>query len=92
MNVFARAIRRSDARTRRLYFDISGVGLPEWQKHASAVAACIRRVGTDRMLFGSDGTGDFMRPIEVWEACRQLPLTAQEVSAVAANVAPYLHA
>jgi predicted TIM-barrel fold metal-dependent hydrolase len=92
MNVFARAIRRSDARTRRLYFDISGVGLPEWQKHASAVAACIRRVGADRVLFGSDGTVDFMRPIEAWEACRQLPLTAQEVSAVAANVAPYLHA
>src|SRR5688500_17327181 len=30
MDVFVRAIRRSDARTRRLYFDISGVGLPEW--------------------------------------------------------------
>ena len=45
MSVFADAIRRSDPRTRRLYFDISGVGLPEWQKHASAVAACIRQVG-----------------------------------------------
>jgi predicted TIM-barrel fold metal-dependent hydrolase len=92
MDVLAQAIRRSDARTRRLYFDISGVGLPEWEKHVSAVAACIRQVGTDRMLFGSDGTADFMRPVEAWEACRQLPLTVQEASAIAANVAPYLHA
>jgi uncharacterized protein len=90
MGVFADAIRQSDPRTRRLCFDISGVGLPEWKKHAPAVAACIRRIGTDRVLFGSDGTADFMRPVEAWEACRQLPLTAQEMSAVAANVASYL--
>ena len=31
MDVFAQAIRRSDGRTRRLDFDISGVGLPEWE-------------------------------------------------------------
>jgi predicted TIM-barrel fold metal-dependent hydrolase len=92
MSVFTDAIRRSDPRTRGLYFDISGVGLPEWQKHASAVATCIRQIGTDRVLFGSDGTADFMRPIEAWEACRQLPLTVLETSAVAANVAPYLRA
>jgi predicted TIM-barrel fold metal-dependent hydrolase len=90
MNVFARAIRRSDPRTRRLYFDISGVGLPEWQKHAPAIAACIRQVGPDRILFGSDGTADSMRPVEAWQACRELPLTIQETSAIAANVAPYL--
>ncbi len=89
MDVFGRAIRRSDPRTRRLYFDISGVGLPEWQKHASAVAACIRGVGLSRMLFGSDGTADALRPIEVWEACRQLPLAVEEIVAIAANVAPY---
>jgi predicted TIM-barrel fold metal-dependent hydrolase len=92
MRVFTDAIRRSDPRTRRLYFDISGVGLPEWRKHAPAVAACIRQVGTDRVLFGSDGTADFMRPVEAWEACRRLPLAIHETSAVAANVAPYLRA
>jgi hypothetical protein len=90
--VFAQAIRRSDPRTGRLYFDISGVGLAEWKKHASAVAASIRQVGTDRMLFGSDGTADFMRPVEALAACRQLPLTVQEISAVEANIAPYLRA
>jgi predicted TIM-barrel fold metal-dependent hydrolase len=92
MSVFAEAIRRSDPRTRRLYFDISGVGLPEWEKHATAVAACFRRVGTDRILFGSDGTAESMRPVEVWDACRRLPLSSEEMSAVAANVAPYLRA
>ena len=90
MSVFAQAIRRSDPRTQRVYFDISGVGLPDWKKHASAVTACIRQVGTDRVLFGSDGTADFMRPVEAWEACRKLPLTTQEISAVEANIAPYL--
>jgi len=44
------------------------------------------------MLFGSDGTADFMRPVEAWEASRQLPLTVQEASAIAVNVAPYIHA
>lgn len=90
MRVFADAIRRSDPRTRRLYFDLSGVGLPEWRKHTAAVAHSIRRVGTDRVLFGSDGTADSLRPVEAWEACRHLPLTVQEKSAIAANVAPYL--
>ena len=92
MSVFADAIRRSDPRTRRLYFDISGVGLPEWEKYTTAVAACIRQIGIDRVLFGSDGTADFMRPVEAWEACRRLPLTVEETSEVAANVAPYLRA
>jgi uncharacterized protein len=92
MRVFAEAIGHSDPRTRRLYFDISGVGLPEWQKHASGVAACIREVGIDRMLFGSDGTAEFLPPVAAWEACRQLPLTDQETLAIAANVAPYLRA
>src|SRR5688500_7551142 len=92
LGVFAQAIRRSDARTRRLYFDISGVGMPEWDKHVSAVVARIREIGTGRMLFGCDGTADFMRPIEVWETYRRLPLTTEEASAIAANVAPYLPA
>jgi predicted TIM-barrel fold metal-dependent hydrolase len=92
MGVFAQAIRRADPRTHRLYFDISGVGLPDWQKYASAVAASIRQVGTDRTRFGSDGTADFLRPAEAWEACRQLPLAVQEASAIAASIAPYLRA
>ena len=92
MSVFAGAIRRPDPRTRRLYFDISGVGLPEWQKRASAVAACVRQVGIERVLFGADGTADFMRPVDAWEACRELPLTRQETAALAANVAPYFRA
>jgi hypothetical protein len=71
---------------------MSGVGLPEWQKHATAVTACIRRVGIERVLFGSEGTAEFLRPVEAWEACRQLPLTGRETSAIAANVAPYLRA
>ena len=73
MNVVVAAIRRSEPLTRRLYFDISGVGLPEWRKHASAVASAIRRVGMDRILFGSDGTADAMRPAEVWDDCTTLP-------------------
>lgn len=92
MRVFAQALGHRDPRTRRLYFDISGVGLPEWRKHASAVTACIREVGTDRVLFGSDGTADSMQPVEAWHACRQLALTVLETSAIAANVAPYLRA
>jgi predicted TIM-barrel fold metal-dependent hydrolase len=90
MHVLGRAIRSSDPRTRRLYFDVSGVGLPELQKHVAGVAAAMRQVGLDRMLFGSDGTADAMRPVEAWESCRQLPLTADEFDAMASNVAPYV--
>jgi hypothetical protein len=52
----------------------------------------MRPVGLDRNLYGSDG---YMfgnsQPAQAWEAFRrEVPLTNEEFTAIANNVAPYL--
>ena len=58
---------------------------------AERMAKRIRRVGVERILFGSDAaTVGNLPPREAWVAFRQLPLTDEEFRTIAANVAPYL--
>ena len=91
--VLAQAVARRDARTRLLYFDVTGIGLLPKQtaEEAAMFAARIREIGVGRILFGSDAaSGGNPPPREQWSAFRQLPLTEDEFRAIAANVAPYL--
>jgi predicted TIM-barrel fold metal-dependent hydrolase len=54
-------------------------------------AAIIRRLGTERVVFGSDATIPKISPGEAWTALRTLlPLSEDEVRAIAANVLPYM--
>lgn len=92
MAVLAEAVARGDARTRQLWFDVASVaqpGMPPLQ--AALLAARIRQVRVERVLFGTDAAvGDNLRPREAWAALRQLPLTEDELATIARNVAPYL--
>ena len=57
------------------------------------IAARIRQIGPERVLFGSDGPGLLgdMAPKEAWEQFRTLvPLTAEELAIIENNVAPYV--
>jgi predicted TIM-barrel fold metal-dependent hydrolase len=92
LGVFVEAIAKQDARVARLYFDVSGVaGLGNWRDHASQVAARIREIGVGRVLYGSDGAGaGNLTPREAWAAFRALPLSNQEFSTIASNVAPFM--
>jgi predicted TIM-barrel fold metal-dependent hydrolase len=91
MAVLADAVARGDRRARRLWFDVAGVvdtGISPGA--ASLVARRIRRVGIERTVFGSDAaTGENLRPRESWASFRRLPLTDDEISRIADNLAPY---
>jgi uncharacterized protein len=94
LDVFAEAIARHDPRTKHLYFDISGAAgfdLNMPPAKAKQAAARIRRLGLDRILFGSDtATGGNLDPRQAWIALHQLPLTDAEFQKIANNVAPYM--
>jgi predicted TIM-barrel fold metal-dependent hydrolase len=91
LRVFIDAIARADARTSRLYFDVSGIaGLGQWVGKAELIASRIRQLGIERVLFGSDGTPDVLRPRDAWSVFRRLPLSDAEFEVIAHNEAPYM--
>ena len=92
--VFADAVAAGDPRTRNLYFDLTEV-VPGALGSADAlreIAETIRRIGLDRVLYGSDATTAGGAPVaQRWAQLRhRLPLTDAELQDIADNVAPYL--
>ena len=92
LQVFIRAIRHSDPRMKRVYFDISGVaGVGDWRERKAVIVERMREIGLDRILWGSDGAfGGGMTPEEALAALRELPLTDSEFKTISTNIAPYL--
>jgi predicted TIM-barrel fold metal-dependent hydrolase len=92
LGVFVDAIAARDPRMKNVYFEVSGVaGVGGWRAKADRIATRIRQIGVSRVLYGSDGAvGPGRKPAEAWASFRELPLTAGEFRAIAANVAPYL--
>ncbi|MPZ21424.1 MAG: amidohydrolase family protein [Luteitalea sp.] len=91
LEVFVDAIAAADVRTKNLFFDVSGVaGLGDWMGKAHEIAARLRQLGLERLLYGSDGTADLLRPRDAWAAFSKLPLSAEEFRVIATNVAPYM--
>ncbi|MBW3634716.1 MAG: amidohydrolase family protein [Chloroflexi bacterium] len=86
--VFADAIAARDPRTRRLYFDAS-VGQDQPAENLQLVAAAMRRVGFDRILFASDRAAPNNSPPgvawnKIWR--EKLPLSESEFRDIADNV------
>ena len=92
MGVFINAIAKKDPRVRQLYFDVSGVaGLGNWRPRAAVIAARLGALGSERVLYGTDGAGGpNPTPEQGWAAFRELPLTDAEFRTIASNVAPYM--
>jgi predicted TIM-barrel fold metal-dependent hydrolase len=89
--VFAHAIERHDPRVARLYFDASGISISEMTAERKALmVARMRRIGLERIFYGSDGAVPGHGPREYWAAFKSLPLTDTELRTIATNVAPYL--
>lgn len=85
LEVFSDAFANDDPLTRNLYFDLSGVSHYGRDRDLPEIVERMRQIGMDRMLYGSDSP-----PSEAWERFRQrVPLTEEELSIVARNVAPY---
>ncbi|HZB26859.1 MAG TPA: amidohydrolase family protein [Vicinamibacterales bacterium] len=91
LGVFVSSIAASDARVKRLYFDVSGVaGLGDWKPKAPRIARRIREIGIRRILYGSDGATGGHTPRAAWTAFRQLPLSNAEFHAIRHNVPDYM--
>ncbi len=92
--VYADAIAAGDPRTRNLYFDLAEVvpGAGGSEDALREIAERLRRVGLDRVLYGSDATtAGGARVAQRWAQLRhRLPLTDAELRDIADNVAPYL--
>jgi uncharacterized protein len=84
-------VHRKDPRTRHLWFDLAGImDSTITSAQGARMVQRIRRVGVDRILYGSDAAvGGNLRPLQGWAAVRRLPLTPAELDRIARNVAPY---
>jgi predicted TIM-barrel fold metal-dependent hydrolase len=92
--VFAEAVSEGAARTRNLYFDVATiVTMQTSAEDAKLVAARLRQIGLERILYGSDmAIGPNPTARQGWAAFRaMLPLADADFRAIADNVAP-LHA
>jgi len=91
IEVFADAITRREPRTRLLYFDVTALGARVTEDNARWWAAMIRKLGIERVVFGSDAAVPGATPGDAWAALHKvLPLTDDEFRTIAANVPPYL--
>ena len=91
---YADAIAARHPAARNLYFDVAELArvLSGRKDVLQRVVALMRRIGMDRIVYGSDGPvyGNW-QPRGAWSAfSREVPLTDEEFSAIANNVAPYL--
>ena len=91
--VYAEAVSRGDPRARNLYFDLAEAALVAGKSEEALqkIAARIRQIGLQRILYGSDGpVPESQAPKEAWKTTHALPLTPEELRTIAGNVAPYL--
>jgi predicted TIM-barrel fold metal-dependent hydrolase len=79
---------------RNLYFDVAEAALVAngSSEMLQAIAAAIRRIGPERILFGSDAVGTTaLPPLQAAAQFRKdVPLTEGEFRIIASNIAPYL--
>jgi predicted TIM-barrel fold metal-dependent hydrolase len=92
LGVLADAIANQDPRTRHVWFDVTGVVTPGMSPAAlQQIAARVRQIGVERVLYGSDAAASpSAYPKAGWAAFRQLTLTEAEFGVIAGNVAPYM--
>jgi predicted TIM-barrel fold metal-dependent hydrolase len=92
LGVLAEAVAARDPRTRNLYFDVATVADEQPPERLKQLAARIRQIGVDRILYGSDAAfGGRKTANEEWGTFRgMVPLDDQEFAAIRENVAPYL--
>jgi predicted TIM-barrel fold metal-dependent hydrolase len=90
---YADAVAARQPATAKLYFDVAELALVigRDQRSLQRSVAQIRRIGLDRILYGSDGpTLGNVQPREAWAAfLKRVPLAKEELAVIAGNVAPY---
>lgn len=89
---FAGACAKGDPRTRNLFFDFGGLVTRETSREQThLMAERMRQIGFDKIVYGSDGQPPNHPTAEHWlQTWGKLPLSEDEFSKIAVNVAPYL--
>lgn len=88
LKVFADHIQRDDPLTRQLLFDLAYVPAPEEDSlKVAGIAAQLRRIGMNRLLFASDF--DVITPVKEMEWLKRLGFTPPELDTVRGNCAPW---
>jgi len=92
LSVFTDAIARHDSRMEKVWFDTTAVVLPDMSPdELQRIAARIRQIGVQRVLYGSDApTSPITYPKAGWAAFQRLPLTNAELRVIANNITPYM--
>ena len=92
LGVFADAIGRHDPRMKNVWFDATVVVRPSMSPDdLQRIAARIRQIGVNRVLYGSDAPASPLAyPKAGWAAFQRLPLTTVELRVVATNIPPYM--
>lgn len=92
LGVFTDAIAKHDRRMKNVWFDVATVVRPEMSPdELQQIAARIRQLGVERVLYGSDAAASPLSyPKAGWAAFRRLPLTETEFGVIANNVTPYM--
>jgi uncharacterized protein len=90
LDVFAKAIADQDPRMANVYFDMSGISDIGGPTIGPRVAARIRQLGVQRILFGSDGAVNGNSPLATWRAFQKVPLSRKEFAIIAHHVPPYM--
>lgn len=91
--MFAEAFQRGDPRTGKLWFDVAQISMAaRTDDDRAQMVERMRQIGFARMRYGSDGPEwSGVPPRQHWEEFRKcVPLTRDEVNAIATNIAPYL--
>ncbi|MDQ3289124.1 MAG: amidohydrolase family protein [Pseudomonadota bacterium] len=93
LQVYAEAVESGHPATQRLFFDASDAAFAAGTLEiGEMLAARMRQIGLDRILYGSDGAFDgHPDPQASWQAFRTaIPFTDAEFALIKSNVAPYL--
>ena len=92
LSVFTDAIAKHDARMKNVWFDATVVVRPSMSPDdLQRIAACIRQIGVERVLYGSDAPANpLVYPKAGWAAFQRLPLAPAELRVVATNIPPYM--
>lgn len=90
LEVYADAVEKDHVRN--LWFDVTDAGLATRDAGTNeALVAQMRRIGFDRILYGSDAPIEgHPGPKDSWAAFTAMPLTPGELAKIAGNVAPWL--
>jgi uncharacterized protein len=92
LSVFTDAIAKHDARIKNVWFDATVVVRPDMSPDdLKRIAARIRQIGVERVLYGSDAPASPLSyPKAGWAAFQRLPLTGAELRVIASNITPYM--